>query len=170
MVTALILVMIGGSDLSAATGGANSTLLQVEDVSAKVSLSDAQSAAGGQLGVTVDFGVAPGWHIYGEPLPPEYTPTKVKFDGDLVQRQSLKFPAPTQLRFEALDQTFPVYHGNFKVVGNVMLKPKLTPGNYKLGGAIEFQECNDSMCKIPQSVHFELPLTIEPKGSAAPRT
>lgn len=146
-------------------GGA-STTIQVEDVSAKVAISDARSYSGHQLGVTVDFGVAPGWHIYGEPLPPEYTPTKVKFDGELVQRQSFKFPPPTPLRFEALDQTFPVYHGNFKVAGNIVLKPKLSPGDYKLAGTIEFQECNDSMCKVPQSVHFALPLTIMPPAPA----
>ena len=101
---------------------------------------------------------------------PIIRPTKVKFDGDLIQRQSLKFPPPTPIRFEALDQTFPVYHGSFKVVGNIVLKPKLNPGNYKLGGTIEFQECNDSICKIPQSARFELPLTIEPLVPAAPKT
>jgi len=165
-VAVLATTTIGNSCLLAGTDG-NSTSIRVEDVSAKVSVSDSRSSGGHRLGVTVDFGVAPGWHIYGEPLPPEYTPTKVKFDSDLIQGQSLKFPAPTPLRFEALDQTFPVYHGSFKVVGNVVLKPKLSPGNYKLAGTIEFQECNDSMCKIPQSVRFELPLAIE---TAAPKT
>lgn len=56
------------------------------------------------------------------------------------------------------------------MVGNVVLKQKLNPGNYKLGGTIEFQECNDSICKIPQSARFELPLTIEPMVPAAPKT
>jgi DsbC/DsbD-like thiol-disulfide interchange protein len=149
--------------------GGTSTSVKVEDVSAKVSLIDSRSASGQQIGVMIDFGVAPGWHIYGEPLPPEYTPTKVKFDSDLIQQQSLKFPAPTPLHFEALDQTFPVYHGNFKVVGDVVLKPNLSPGSHKLGGTIEFQECNDSICKIPQSVRFELPLTIKDSGSAGPK-
>ena len=156
--------------LSAFGADGNSTTLQIEDVSAKIIVSDTRSYSGHQLGVTVDFGVAPGWHIYGEPLPPEYTPTKIKFDADLIQRQSLQFPAPTPLRFAALDQTFPVYHGSFKVVGNVVLKQKLMPGNHKLAGVIEFQECNDALCKPPQSVRFELPLTIEPMVQAAPKT
>ena len=164
---ALAAMTVGNSRLLADTG--SSTSLQVEDVSAKIAISDARSYSGHQLGVTVDFGVAPGWHIYGEPLPPEYTPTKVKFDGDLIERQTLKFPPPTLLRFEALDQTFPVYHDSFKVAGNVVLKPKLSPGDYKLAGTIEFQECNDAMCKVPQSVRFELPLTIKPPVPVAPK-
>jgi DsbC/DsbD-like thiol-disulfide interchange protein len=152
---------------TASGAGGASTTIHVEDVRAKIAISDAQSYGGHQLGVTVDFAVAPGWHIYGEPLPSEYTTTKVKFAGDLVQRQALKFPPPTPLRFAALDQTFPVYHGDFKVAGNIVLKPKLKPGDYKLTGTIEFQECNDSMCKLPQSAHFKLPLTI--KAPAAPK-
>jgi DsbC/DsbD-like thiol-disulfide interchange protein len=158
---------IGNSNLHASMTGSSQSL-QIADVSAKVATSNAQASSGQQLEVTVDFGVAPGWHIYGEPLPPDYTPTKVKFDTDLIESQSLKFPPPVPLRFAALDQTFPVYHGKFQVAGNVVLKPKLSPGNYKLGGTIEFQECNDNMCKMPQSAHFELPLTIAP--AAAPKT
>ena len=146
-----------------------STTIHVEDVMAKIEVSDDHSTGGRQLGVTVDFGVAPGWHIYGEPLPPEYTPTKIKFDNHIVQSQSLKFPPPTPLRFEALDQTFPVYNGNFKVTGNLILKPKIDPGMYKLTGTIDFQECNDSMCKMPQSARFELPLTIAPSAPGSPK-
>jgi len=150
--------------------GSATTSLQLEDVSAKVTISNAQSYSGHQLGVIVELSVAPGWHIYGEPLPQEYTPTKVKFDDSLVERQALKFPPPVQLRFEALDQTFPVYHGDIKATGNLVLKQKLKPGEYKLAGTIEFQECNDSMCKLPQSAHFELPLTIKPVAAPASKT
>ncbi len=144
-------------------------VVKAEDVTAKVIVSDARSYSGHQLGVAVDFDVAPGWHIYGAPLPPEYTVTKVKFDNALVQSESIKFPPPTPLKFEALNQTFPVYSGKFKAVGNVLLKQKLNPGEYQLGGTIEFQQCNDLECKIPQSVKFEVPLKIEPLVGPAPK-
>lgn len=138
----------------------NGVVLKAEDVTIKVALSASKAVSAQPIGVTVDFSVAPGWHIYGAPLPPEYTVTKVKFDDDLVQRQTLQFPPPTPLKFAALDQTFPIYDGDFRATGDLMLKPKLSPGAHQLGGTIEFQECNDSMCKLPQSLHFELPLTI----------
>ncbi len=162
------MAMNSNSRSLAATAG-NSTSIHAEEVSAKIALSRSKGSGGATLGITVDFAVAPGWHIYGEPLPPEYTPTRVKFDTDLIERQSLKFPAPTPLHFAALGQTFPVYHGDFQVVGDVVLRPRLKPGNYKLSGTIEFQECNDSICKIPQSVRFELPLTVEPAGAVRPK-
>jgi DsbC/DsbD-like thiol-disulfide interchange protein len=149
--------------------GSNSVTVKAEDVTAKVMISDAHSYSGHQLGVAVDFDVAPGWHVYGAPLPPEYTVTKVKFDDTIVQSQSIKFPTPTPLKFEALNQTFPVYSGKFTATGHILLKQKLNPGDYQLGGTIDFQQCNDVECKIPQSVKFELPLKIDPLVGPAPK-
>ena len=63
----------------------------------------------------------------------------------------------------------PVYQGSFKASGNVRLKQKLPPGDHKLTGTIDFQECNDSLCKLPRSVRFELPIRIDPVVPAAPK-
>jgi len=149
--------------------GRGSVAIKAQDVNVKVIVSDTQSYGGHRLGVMVAFEVAPGWHIYGSPLPPEYRITRVKFSTDLVQSQTLKFPASTPLTLEALGQTLPVYQGSFKAVGHILLKQPLPTGNYKLAGTIEFQECNDTECKIPQSVPFALPLKIDPLVPAAPK-
>jgi hypothetical protein len=100
-------------------------------------------------------------HIYGEPLPPDYTVTKVTFDNDLVGMQSINFPKPKALKFPALNQTFPVYEGNFQATGDVQLNPHLTAGDHDLTGTIQFQECNDLECKMPQSLRFALPIQIK---------
>jgi hypothetical protein len=150
--------------------GGNSVAVKASGVSAKVIISDAKSYSGHRLGVTVAFDVAPGWHIYGAPLPTEYTVTQVKFSADLVQSQSLAFPPSTPLKFEALDQTLPVYSGSFRAVGDILLKQQITPGESKLAGTIEFQECNDTECRIPQSVPFTLPLKIDPMVLAASKS
>ena len=150
--------------------GGNSVTLKAEDITAKVTLSDSQSVSGHELGVEVAFELGPGWHIYGEPLPPEYKGTKVTFADNLVARQSLKFPEPVPVRFEALGQTLPVYKGSLKAIGSVQLKQRLEPGDHNLRGIIEFQECSETTCKIPQSAHFELPLKIVPMTPPAPTT
>ena len=149
--------------------GGSSVEIRASGVSANVTVSDSKSYSGHRLGVTVEFDVAPGWHIYGAPLPPEYRATNVKFSADIVQDQSLTFPAPTPLKIQVLDQTLPVYSGSFKAVGDVLLKQRLTPGDYKLSGTIEFQECSDTECRLPQSVPFVLPLKIDPMVAAAPK-
>jgi DsbC/DsbD-like thiol-disulfide interchange protein len=142
--------------------GDNGVTIKVDDVTAKVSLSDRRSFSGQELGVAIDFDIAPGWHIYGRPLPESYTPTAVKFDDNIVANQTINFPQPTLLRFEALSETLPVYTGSFRAVGNVRLKQKVQPDNYRITGTLELQECNDSLCKIPQTARFEVPLRVDP--------
>lgn len=149
--------------------GNNGVVVKADDVTAKVILSDVRSFSGQQLGLAVDFEVAPGWHIYGNTVPQEYTPTSVKLDDDLVSAQSLNFPKPTPVKFELLGETLPVYQGAFKAAGSVRLKQKLSPGDHKLAGALSFQECNDSLCKMPQTVRFEIPIRIEALTPAAPK-
>jgi DsbC/DsbD-like thiol-disulfide interchange protein len=133
------------------------------DVIAHVRLSADHATAGRQVGFAVDVAVAPGWHIYGEPLPDGegLTPTSIKFEGDLLARQTLNLPKPTPLRFEILNQTYPVYTGSFKALGNLVLNQKIKPGDYSIPGTFNFQLCNDSMCKPPQAVHFEVPIKID---------
>jgi len=138
-----------------------SLTIAAEDVQATIVLSDNRGSGGQRLGTAVDFKVAPGWHIYGEPLPADYTPTSVKFDDALVANQSLTFPKPKPVKFDLLDEVLPVYEGNFKARGYILLKQKLPMGQQKLAGTINFQECNDNICKVPQSIHFEMPITLD---------
>jgi len=163
-------VAIAGANPTLATGG-TPVVVKAGGVRAEIVLSASRSSGGRKLGVAVDFDVAPGWHIYGEPLPEGegLTPTAIKFDGDLISEQKLDLPRPTPLRFEALNETLPVYQGSFKAKGSVMLKQKLAAGDYTIAGTLNFQECNDAICKMPQSVRFQIPIRIEPMAPAAPK-
>jgi DsbC/DsbD-like thiol-disulfide interchange protein len=157
---------------AAAASEGTPVVVQGSDVTARISLSSDHASPGHQLGVAVNVAVAPGWHIYGEPLPEGegLTPTSIKFDGELLARQQLNLPKPTPLRFEILNQTYPVYTGNFRALGNLVLNPKIKPGDYSLPGTFNFQLCNDSICKPPQAVRFELPIKIDPSAPSASHT
>ncbi|MGH7988384.1 MAG: protein-disulfide reductase DsbD domain-containing protein [Candidatus Binataceae bacterium] len=148
--------------------GDNLALVTADELSAKIRLSDVRSFSGQQLGVTIEFTLAPGWHIYGAPLPSAYTPTVVKFNDDVVASQQIVFPQPAAMGFKALNETLPVYTGTFRASGTLLLRQKLPPGKHQVSGTIEFQECNDSICKIPQTARFELPVKIDPMVPAAP--
>jgi DsbC/DsbD-like thiol-disulfide interchange protein len=156
---------------SATVPGGTPVVVKAGGVEAAIVLSASRSSGGRKLGVAVDFNIAPGWHIYGEPLPEGegLTPTAIKFDSDLVAEQKLTLPKPTPRRFEALNETLPVYQGNFKAKGSLTLKQKLAVGDHTIAGTLNFQECNDAICKIPQSVHFEIPIRIEAAAPAAPK-
>ncbi len=151
------------------TANGNSVVVDAGDVKARIALSDVRAFSGQQLGVAVDFDIAPGWHVYGKPLPEEYTPTTVTFDNDLVSGQKLDFPKPTPVKFELLGETLPVYQGRFKAVGDILLQQKLAPGEHQLGGTLSFQECNDNLCKMPQQTRFEIPLRIDSLVPATPK-
>ncbi len=139
------------------------------EVKARIVLSQARAFSGQRVGVIVNFEIAPGWHVYGTPLPEEYTPTILTFDRDLLSQQKLDFPKPTPVKFDLLGETLPVYQGRFKAAGDILLRQKLVPGEHQLGGTLSFQECNDNLCKMPQQVHFEIPLRIDLPPSATAR-
>jgi DsbC/DsbD-like thiol-disulfide interchange protein len=147
-------------------------VVKAEDVQARITLSADHSYSGRELGVSVDFKIAPGWHIYGAPLPEDegLTPTSINLASDILARQTLTLPKPIMLRFDTLNQTYPVYTGTFTALGTVVLSQNIKPGNYSIPGTLSFQQCNDAMCKMPQTVHFELPLKIEPLTTSVPPT
>ena len=145
------------------------TITVVDDGELKASIKlPARALSGQRVGVIVEFVVAPGWHVYGKPLPEEYTPTTVSFDNDLVSRQNLDFPTPAPVKFEMLGETLRVYQDSFKAVGYILLRQKLLPGEQRLRGTVSFQECNDNLCKMPKQVRFNIPFRIGSPGSVAP--
>jgi AhpC/TSA family/Thiol:disulfide interchange protein DsbD, N-terminal len=152
-------------DFGAAVGK-NTVVVKSGDVEAALTLSDTKAAPGHELGVIADFTVASGWHIYGEPLPANYVPTTVVFDSELVAKQSWDFPPAVPMNFAAIGETLPVYEGIFRANGNVLIKSGLKPGDYQLRGTLKFQECNDTICKVPEAAPFALPLKIEPMVGA----
>jgi hypothetical protein len=144
--------------------GAGDDVVEVksDETTARIRLSDSSAFSGQQLAVAASFAIKPGWHIYGQPLPKGYVPTAISFDNAMVAQQSFEFPKPTPIKFVALGETLPAYTGDFKAIGKVLLREKLPAGEHKLAGELKFQECNDQICKMPQTVRFEIPLAIQP--------
>jgi DsbC/DsbD-like thiol-disulfide interchange protein len=139
----------------------NSVKVNAADLAATITLAANHAAPGQELGVTVDFTLGPGWHVYGEPLPEGYIATKVTFADDLVASQSMNFPKATPVEFAAIGQKLPAYKDRFRATGKIRLKPGLKPGDAEVKGTIKFQECNDLICKLPKTVEFTLPLKID---------
>src|SRR6202035_5611938 len=59
---------------------AKSASLNAEDLRVTITPSADHTVPGRELGVVADFSIAPGWHIYGQPLPSNYTATSIEFD------------------------------------------------------------------------------------------
>ncbi|HEY2105894.1 MAG TPA: protein-disulfide reductase DsbD domain-containing protein [Candidatus Binataceae bacterium] len=147
--------------------GGREVTIRADEVEAHVKLSARRAFAGQELGVAVDFNVKPPWHVYGEPLPQNYTATALRFDDVAAVRQSLAFPKPQSVKIASLGEVLPVYTGSFSATGSLVLKGSLKAGDHQLGGKLSFQECNSKICKLPRTVDFALPVTIEPPADAA---
>jgi DsbC/DsbD-like thiol-disulfide interchange protein len=151
------------------SGSRSKVAVDAGEVKARFTLLESRLCSGQRAGIVVDFDIAPGWHIYGKPLPEEYTPTSITFESELLSAHELDFPKPVPVKFELLDETLPVYQGHFQANGTILLRPKLARGEHRLGGTLSFQECNDNLCKMPQQVRFEIPLWIDsPADNHAP--
>ena len=136
--------------------------LRADDLKAAIRIASPSAPVGGKVAITAHFAVAPGWHVYGAPLPPgeDLTPTSLSFGGDVTAHQSVTMPPPTPLHFDALGETLPVYQGDFTSSAELQLKRDLKPGPQTISGTLRFQECNNSLCKMPRTVEFTLPLQI----------
>jgi peroxiredoxin len=152
-----------------ADANAKSVSLTAGDIRIVITPSTDHAVAGQEIGVAADFSIAKGWHIYGQPLPTNYTPTTIVFDSDCIAKQLFEYPDPQKVVFPELGETLPVYAGSFRAKGRILARPGLKPGDYKLKGTLSFQECSVEICKIPQSATFEIPFRIDPMASAPPK-
>src|SRR5260370_20685394 len=149
------------------SAGGPAVAINTEDLRAVVTMSSDRAVAGEQLGVWAELVLAPGWHIYGQPIPDNYVATSISFDRDLGTADSFEFPKAKPVEFKSLGETLPVYSRSSRAPGTVQLKMGLKPGEYKLKGTIQFQQCNDEICKLPEKIAFEIPVTIDPMVAGA---
>jgi hypothetical protein len=128
----------------------------------QIGLPSAKAFAGQEVSFFAHFALQPGWHIYGTPVPAGYTATSVTFEGPSVMRQKLELPAAELLDIPALCETLPVYSGSFRGIGTLLLKHPLPEGRLVLQGRLACQQCSDTVCEPPETMSFELALTLEP--------
>jgi AhpC/TSA family/Disulphide bond corrector protein DsbC len=161
----------------------NSVQIKTDVLSAKISLSADRCFPGQELGVALDVHLEPGWHVYGDPLPKNYQAIALQFEGPLVGEYSMKMPAARPILLKALNETLPVYEDELHAMGKLGIRwsppipakfleplgPPIKPGLHQIDGAFRFQACSDDVCEMPQTIKFQLALTIESGIPAPPK-
>lgn len=155
-------------EFGVAADGAPTVALRSGAFTIELGLSALKAFAGQEIGFFAKFTLQPGWHVYGSPLPQAYTPTSVAFEDPKIIRQSFELPPAAPMQFAALGETIPVYTGSFRGSGSLLLKFPLEEGHTVLSGQVRFQQCSDTVCEAPQTLPFELPLTLDPFVVARP--
>jgi hypothetical protein len=145
------------------------TILRSGALTVEIGLSGARAFAGQEIGFFAKFQLEPGWHVYGTPLPDPYTATSITFDDPRVIRQSFALPEAQTMVTAGLAETLPVYGGSFQALGTLLLRFPIVAGPTVLSGQLRCQQCTDTLCEPPQTIAFQLPLTIEVFMDAEPK-
>lgn len=124
--------------------------------------------SGQRIALTLDIDLKPGMHVYAPGVEGGYiaidwklNPTEAVIAHDLVAPQS------KMLRLEAINETVPVYAGQFRLVRDITiakdnkLKPLLSNGELTIEGTFKYQACDDRMCYVPQTVPLKWTLRVE---------
>jgi hypothetical protein len=156
-------------EFGVADGSAPVVMLQSGALNIQIGLASAKAFAGQEVGFFARFALDPGWHVYGAPLPDAYTSTAVVFNDPKVVRQSFTLPQAQPLEFPLLGETLPVYEGQFQGLGTVLLKFPLDAGPTVLAGEVRFQQCSATVCEPPETIPFEIAMTLEPFMVATPQ-
>jgi DsbC/DsbD-like thiol-disulfide interchange protein len=109
----------------------------------------------GQRVLCITLTIAPGYHVYAEPAPEGFVPLAVTLEpGGAIASGAAEWPPPERLVIEGIDEEFWVYSGT--VVGRIPVELSETEG--AIEGEIVYQACTDTLCHLPASVAFSLPL------------
>lgn len=112
-----------------------------------------------QLHLILEVTIAPGWHVYGTPIPEGYAPLGVEIEPIVgLETGRPSWPAPHPFHLEAIHEEFWVHEGTVR--GSVPLTLTADPGagDVRIHARIHYQACDMTTCRPPATVRFELPI------------
>ena len=111
----------------------------------------------------VVFDVAPGWHVYGRPIPGGYTPVTIEVESipEAVVGPP-KYPPTHFFKLEGLDEEFQVHQGRFEIVVPLAVNVPPSHGSVDLKISVRYQACSESECLPPQALKVDLRLEEMP--------
>lgn len=113
-----------------------------------------------RLIVNLGVEVAPGLHIYGEPIPTGYVPLSVTVDPmESLEVGLIDYPPTQPFRVEGLDEEFNVFEGNVRAKVPITLYQNV--GEVTLTFRVRYQACSDQECFMPAEVELHLQLSGE---------
>jgi hypothetical protein len=122
-----------------------------------------------QTMVTLDFRVAPGFHINSNTPKSEFlikTALTLDLPTDIVLGK-IEYPEGQDMSFPfSPDEKLSVYSGDFSIKLAVHPMASVNPGNYAIHGALRYQACDNAQCFPPKT----LPVSIDVKVVKQPAT
>jgi DsbC/DsbD-like thiol-disulfide interchange protein len=159
---AAVLASLAAGFLSARAYAAEPAKTAVEgrQLRLELSASKANVGPGQRVALTLDISLKPNMHVYA-PGVEGYIAIEWKMRDSAAVPGDVTFPASEKLYLKAIDETVPVYRGEFRLTRDLVIgqdgkaKPPVdAAGQFTVEGTLRYQACDDRLCYIPQ----ELPL------------
>jgi hypothetical protein len=137
------------------------TEVQGRQLSLTATASNTMVGPGQRVALGLNIELKPNMHVYA-PGVEGYIAIDWKIkDSDATAAEDVKFPPAEKLYLKAIDETVPVFRGQFRLTRDIIIgqEAKLKPlvddaGKFTVEGTLRYQACDDRLCYIPQ----ELPL------------
>jgi Disulphide bond corrector protein DsbC/AhpC/TSA family len=110
----------------------------------------------------VELTIAPGLHIYGEPVPKGFIPLSIEVEPLphlVVEPPDL--PSPRPFRIEGLDEEFFIYEGTLEISLPLRVEKAPPPGPLQLSVRLRYAACSDVECFPPEEASLRVPLAAE---------
>ena len=149
----------------AAAGSMNAS---TRHLSMTVSISDVTAAPGERVSVSAEIAPSRGMHVYA---PGRHTYQVVRLEIDpqpWLKVQPTVYPASEIYHFKPLDERVEVFIKPFRLRRDVTFlatpeaaKQLASMGTATIGGALEYQACDDKVCFNPARVPFSFTVTLK---------
>jgi len=125
-----------------------------------------------RITLAIDIQMNANTHVYA-PGVSGYIPIEWKMtDAYLSTPRDITFPKPEVLYLKAIDEKAPVFQDHFRLIRDITLAgdDRLTAlldgsGNFKIGGTLRYQACDDRLCYVPQELPLQWTFHYEPFDS-----
>ena len=117
-----------------------------------------------RLGLHLELGVAPGWHVYGPAVTAGDTTLGIDIvsSPDGVRMGPIAWPEPTPFRIPGLDEEFSVYEGTVAMTIPLEFTIPRNSGVVRLEITVRFQTCSASECVPPNAIALTLAVPEAP--------
>ncbi len=134
---------------------------ETNELVAIASLDTGTFVRGERIGLRVTIQTAPGFHIYGQPLPEGYIPTTLEIHApETVTVERVQYPPPHTLLTDWLDEELSVYDGTIVVTTALVFTAQSE--DVTITATLRYQACTTDECSLPARLTFALPMTFQP--------
>lgn len=127
---------------------------------------------GGQLEVSLDFSITPGWHVNSnEPSDPNLIATSLTLQPPKgIGIASVVYPEAHEFVPKFQPEPLLVYSEQFAIKVTFRVGADVAPGDYAVTGTLKYQPCNDEVCSFPGDVEVSIPVRVGAGGGPAATT